>query len=121
MPLGDLLSGRLGIAGRLPGRIDQLHGPVRGVVLLPKTVALPGMRECDLSDEASRRTFYCLLLTQANRNEIVRLVNPELLRHDWPLLKNTLEPRLSRWCERQLGLGAAGPGTDPSADRAGIA
>jgi hypothetical protein len=110
MPLADLLPGRLGLAGRLPDRIEELHGPVRGVVVLPKSVAMPGMRECDLSDDASRRTMYSLLLTQGNRNEIVRLVNPELLSHDWPLMKNSLESRLSRRCERQFGLGREEPG-----------
>jgi hypothetical protein len=113
MPLADLLAGRLGPAGRLPDHIDELHGPVRGVVMLPRSLAMPGMRECDLGDDASRRTLYTLLLTQGNRNEIVRLVNPELLSRDWPLMKNSMDPRLARRCERQLALSKremAGPG-----------
>src|SRR5258708_8753086 len=108
MPLADMLPGRLGLAGRLPSQIGDLRGPVRGVVMLPRNLAWPGLRECDVSDGRSRRSMYALLLTQGKRNEVARLVNATLLSQDWPLIARSLDPRLSRWCERRLGLARAG-------------
>jgi hypothetical protein len=73
-------------------------------------LARPGLRECDVTDEQSRRSLYSMLLAQGKRNDIVRLVNGALLRQDWPLIKPSLEPRLGRRCERHLALGPGGPG-----------
>ena len=108
MPFADVLPGRFGLAARLPGRIGDLQGPVQGVILLPRNLSWPGMRECDVGDSPSRRSVYGMLLTQGKRNDIVRLVNPELLRQDWPLIRNSLDAGLRRWCERRLGLGRRG-------------
>src|SRR5215472_1467098 len=114
MPLAESLAGRLGLAGRLPSRIDDLRGPVRGVIMLPRHLSWPGMRECDVADSEIRRGMYGLLLTQGKRGDIVRFVNGALLRQDWPLIKRSLEPKLGRLCERHLALGhdvAAGAST----------
>lgn len=105
MPLAYVLPGRFGFAARLPSRIGDLHGPVRGIILLPRNLSWPGMRECDVSDSPTRRTMYGMLLTQGKRNDIARLVNADLLRQDWPLIRKSLDARLGRWCERRLGLG----------------
>jgi hypothetical protein len=105
MPLAELLISRFGLAGRLPGQLDELRGPARGVIMLPRHLAWPGMRECDVTDEQIRRSMYGMLLTQGKRTDIVRLVNGALLRQDWPLIKPWLEPRLSRRCESHLELG----------------
>jgi hypothetical protein len=112
MRAADFLAGKFGLAWRLPDRIDDLRGPAGGVVLLPRNLALPGMRECDIGEDAARRAMYSLLLTQGSHDDIVRLVNPRLLSRDWPALRKALDPRLSRKCERLLGLGQriAGPG-----------
>jgi hypothetical protein len=104
MPIAELLTGRFGLAGRLPSQIDELRGPARGVIMLPMYLAWPGLRECDVTDGQSRRSMYGMLLTQGTRNDIVRLVNGALLLQDWPLIKPSLEPRLSRRCERHLSL-----------------
>jgi hypothetical protein len=106
MPIADLLTGRFGPAGRLPGRIDDLKGPARGVVMLPMHLSWPGMRECDVSDDRTRRSMYGMLLSQGQRNDIVRFVNPALLAEDWPVIAGSLDPKLRRWCERQFALGA---------------
>jgi hypothetical protein len=105
MAIADMLPGRLGLGGRLPGRIDDLRGPARGVIKLPRNLSWPGMRECDVSDDRVRRSLYGMLLAQGQRNDIARFINGGLLRQDWPLIKNTLDGRLSRWCERRFGLG----------------
>jgi hypothetical protein len=114
MAIADMLPGRLGLAGRLPRRIDDLRGPARGVIKLPRNLSWPGMRECDVSDDRRRRSLYGMLLAQGQRNDIARFVNGGLLRQDWPLIKNTLDGRLSRWCERRFGLAKGAAGLQPS-------
>ena len=86
--------------------------------MLPRNLAWPGMRECDVTDADRRRTMYGMLLTQGNRNDIARLVNADLLSRDWPLIREALNPRLSRWCERQFGLAAVTRSAGASAARA---
>jgi hypothetical protein len=86
--------------------------------MLPRNLAWPGMRECDVADAEGRRTMYGRLLTQGNRNDIARLVNADLLSRDWPLIRDALSPRLSRWCERRFGLAAAGRSAGASAAEA---
>jgi hypothetical protein len=108
MAIADKLPGRFGSAGRLPRRIDDLRGPAKGVIKLPKNLSWPGMRECDISDDRRRRNLYGMLLAQGQHNDIVRFVNGGLLRQDWPLIKTTLDARLARWCERRFGLGKRG-------------
>ena len=113
MSLTDLLRpGRIGLAGRLPARLEDLHGPERGVIVLPRHLAWPGMREFDVTDDRLRRSMYGIVLTQGRRNDLARFVNPRLLTQDWPLLRSSLDPKLRRWCERRLPLRglAAGPG-----------
>ncbi len=106
MALAHLLPGRLGPAGRLPGRIEDLRGPAGGVILLPRNLSWPGMRECDVGDDRGRRSLYGLLLARGSRNDIARFVNAALLRQDWPLISRSLGTGLSRRCERRFGLSA---------------
>lgn len=80
--------------------------------MLPMHLSWPGMRECDVSDEATRRSMYGMLLAQGKRGEIVRFINAELLAADWPLIAESLEPKLRRLCERAFALGEAQPGAD---------
>jgi hypothetical protein len=111
MSLADLLTGRNGPAGRLPQRLEDLRGPVRGVIVLPRHLSWPGMREFDLSDDRTRRSMYGVVLTQGRRNDVARFLNPGLLRDDWPLIRASLDPRLRRWCERRFALrGSSSPG-----------
>jgi len=105
MPLTDLLRpGRAARAGRLPASLDELHGPAQGVVVLPRHLAWPGLREFDLSDDQLRRSLYGIVITQGRRNDMARFVNARLLREDWPLLRDSLDPKVRRNCERRLRL-----------------
>lgn len=104
MSLADWLSGRKSHADRLPERIDQLRGPAQGVIMLPRHLALPGMRECDVTDDTTRRNMYGIVLTQGQRNDVARFLNPRLLRADWPLIKEALDPKLRGACERRFQL-----------------
>jgi hypothetical protein len=103
MSLAELLSGR-GHAGRLPERLEDLRGPARGVIVLPRHLSWPGMREFDVSDDRTRRSMYGIVLSQGRRNEVARFLNARLLREDWPVIRASLDPRLRRWCERRFAL-----------------
>jgi hypothetical protein len=106
MSLTDLLlPGRSGLAARLPASLADLHGPEQGVVVLPRHLAWPGLREFDLSDDRLRRSLYGIVLAQGRRNDMARFVNARLLRQDWPLLRASLDPKVRKSCERRLQLG----------------
>jgi hypothetical protein len=109
MSLAHLLAGRFGHRGRLPDRIEDLRGPARGVIVLPRHLSWPGMREFDVTDDASRRSMYGIVLSQGQRNDVKRFLNPALLRQDWPVIATALDPRLRRWCERRFALAGAAP------------
>lgn len=84
--------------------------------MLPMHLSWPGLRECDVSDEATRRSMYGMLLSQGKRNDIVRFVNADLLAADWPLIADSLEPKLRRLCERVFAFGEDQPEAVPAAD-----
>ncbi|MGI9006187.1 MAG: hypothetical protein ACR2FU_08295 [Streptosporangiaceae bacterium] len=107
MLVADLLPGRMRLATRLPGRIEELHGPASGVVMVPRNLAMPGLRECDISKDSDRRGLYRMLLAQGARNDVARFVNAGRLGQDWPEIRKALDGRLARWCERRYGLSRA--------------
>ncbi len=107
MSLAELLSGHGGLAGRLPQRLEELHGPVKGVIVLPRHLSWPGMREFDVTDDSIRRSMYGIVLTQGRRNDVARFLNARLLIEDWPLIRASLDPKLRRWCERRFALRGA--------------
>jgi hypothetical protein len=107
MTLGDLLTGRGEIARRLPRKLEELHGPVQGVIVLPRHLSWPGMREFDVSDDRVRRSMYGVVLTQGRRNDVARFLNARLLVEDWPVIRASLDPKLRRWCERRFALRGA--------------
>ena len=82
--------------------------------MLPMHLSWPGMRECDVSDDRTRRSMYGMLLSQGKRNDIARFVNAELLESDWEQIAESLEPKLRRLCEKQFALGAGQPQADQS-------
>jgi hypothetical protein len=104
MSLTDLLrrGRRAGLARRLPASLDDLHGPERGVVVLPRHLCPPGLREFDVADDARRRSLYGIVLTRGARNDMARFVNARLLRQDWQALRGSLDPKIRRGCERWL-------------------
>jgi hypothetical protein len=82
--------------------------------MLPRHLSWPGMRECDVTDGESRRSMYGIVLTQGQRNDVARFLNPQLLREDWPRIREVLDPRLRRYCERRFALaGPAGGEREP--------
>ncbi len=103
MSLADWLSARAH-SRRLPARIEEFRGPAKGVIMLPRHLSWPGMRECDVTDDATRRNMYGIVLTQGQRNDVARFLNPQLLRSDWPQIRDVLDPRLRDYCERRFAL-----------------
>ena len=75
----------------------------------PRHLSWPGMRECDVTDEAARRNMYGIILTQGQRNDVARYLNPQLLRADWPQIRTVLDPKLSAYCERRFALRPPAP------------
>jgi hypothetical protein len=63
MGLFTALSGQ---AGRLPARIDDLHGPWQGVVVLPVHLSWHGLREFDVAAEKPRLQLYSIVLSQGS-------------------------------------------------------
>jgi hypothetical protein len=118
MSLADLLAGRIEHARRLPQRLEDLRGPTQGVIVLPRHLSWPGMRECDVTDDVNRRSMYGIVLTQGQRNDVARFLNPRLLRRDWPLIRGSLDPKLRAMCERRFGLHARAEQTSSPAGAA---
>jgi hypothetical protein len=102
----SLFAGWSAEAARLPERLDDLHGPWQGVVVLPVHLTWHGLREFDVASERPRLLLYSIVLSQGRRNDLARFVNPRRLRDDWPQLRPLLSGPMRRACERKLGLRA---------------
>ena len=100
----SVFAGRSPEAARLPDRLDDLHGPWQGVVVLPVHLTWHGLREFDVARERPRLLLYSIVLSQGRRNDLARFVNPQRLRDDWPQLRLLLSRPMRRACERKLGL-----------------
>jgi hypothetical protein len=94
-------------ARRLPDRLDDLHGPWQGVVVLPVHLSWHQLREFDVASQKPRLLLYSIVLSQGRPGDLVRFVNPQRLREDWPQLRLLLSSRMRRACERKLGLRAS--------------
>lgn len=104
--LMGLIAGFSREAGRLPDRLDDLHGPWQGIVVLPLHLTWHGVREFDVASENPRLLLYSIVMSQGNRNDLARFLNPWRLRDDWPRLRPLVSSRMRRACERKLGLPA---------------
>lgn len=92
MEASDLPARAGGYPARLPERLQELSGPATGRVELPRHIAWSGKRAYDLSDSAQHLPLYALLLAEAPRVDLVRLVNADLLLAMWPRLRPLLGP-----------------------------
>ena len=91
-------------AGRLPKRLDDLHGPWQGTVVLPVHLTWHGAREFDVAAERPRLLLYSIVINKGRANDLARFVNPHRLRDDWPQLRPLVSSPIRRACERKLGL-----------------
>ena len=91
-------------ARRLPDRLDDLHGPWQGTVVLPVHLSWHQFREFDVARQKPRLLLYSIVISQGRRNDVARFLNAERLREDWPELRLLVSSRMRRACERKLGL-----------------
>jgi hypothetical protein len=71
-------------ARRLPDRLDDLHGPWQGTVVLPVHLSWHQFREFDVARHKARLLLYSIVISQGRRNDVARFLNAERLREDWP-------------------------------------
>ncbi|NUP18889.1 MAG: hypothetical protein HOZ81_22930 [Streptomyces sp.] len=71
---------------RLPASLDQLRGPVRGVVDLPLHVAWSGLRSYDLDNARQRMGLYRTVLHEGLREDLTSLLHQDVLLELWPTL-----------------------------------
>jgi hypothetical protein len=91
-------------ASRLPDRLEELHGPWQGTVVLPVHLSWHQLREFDVARQDLRLLLYSIVISQGRRNDVARFLNAQRLRDDWPQLGGLLSRRTRRACERRLGL-----------------
>jgi hypothetical protein len=77
-----------GVEAKLPPALDQLAGPIDGVVELPLDLAWSGDRRFDLADPVQRYLYHMTVLTSAvTREHYTRWLNASLLCGDWSRLR----------------------------------
>ncbi|MGW5621442.1 hypothetical protein ACWEWP_11500 [Streptomyces olivaceus] len=81
---------RIKFVRRLPGSLDELRGPVHGVVELPLTVAWSGLRSFDLDRPRLRMSLYRTVLSEGMREDLCRFLNADLLIELWPTLRTLI-------------------------------
>ena len=90
-------------ARRLPERLEDLHGPWQGVVVLPVHLTWHELREFDVARQRPRLLLYSIVISQGRRNDVARFLNAQRLREDWPQLRSLVSARMRRAVERKLG------------------
>jgi len=97
-------------ARRLPDRMDDLHGPWQGIVVLPVHLSWHQLREFDVAKQQPRLMLYSIVISQGRRNDVARFLNPRRLQQDWPELRPLVSKSMRRALERKLGLRVPSPG-----------
>ncbi|MFG2639176.1 hypothetical protein ACGFX8_36960 [Streptomyces sp. NPDC048362] len=72
---------------RLPDSLDELRGPVSGVVEPPSTVIWSGLRAFDLASERQRMSLYRTVLAEGMRQDLCALLSRDVLVRLWPTLR----------------------------------
>ena len=93
-----------GQARQLPDRLEDLHGPWQGVVVLPVHLTWHELREFDVARQKPRLLLYSIVISQGRRNDVARFLNAQRLLEDWPQLRPLVSARMRRALERKLGL-----------------
>ena len=93
-----------GQAARPPRRMEDLHGPWQGTVVLPVHLSWYGTREFDVAHEKRRLQLYSIVINKGRPNDLARFINPHRLRDDWPQLRQLVDGKTRRTLERRLGL-----------------
>ncbi|MFF8868430.1 hypothetical protein ACF08B_41160 [Streptomyces sp. NPDC015139] len=72
---------------RLPDSLDELRGPMEGIVEPPATVVWSGLRAFDLASERQRMSLYRTVLAEGMRKDLCALLNRDILLRSWPTLR----------------------------------
>jgi hypothetical protein len=92
----------LGAEKRIPSDLTQLAGPTAGTVVLPVRLAWSGPSDFDVSHPAQRLTLYRTLMDCGQLDDVLRYVNAEYLRADWPRIRRLTSKRLIAVWESRL-------------------
>jgi hypothetical protein len=77
-----------GVGAKLPPTLEDLTGPIGGVVELPLDLAWSGDRHFDLADPVQRYLYHMTVLTSAvTREHYTNWLNAGLLCGDWGRLR----------------------------------
>jgi len=87
---------------RIPESLAALEGPDEGSVSLPVRLAWSLPEKFDVTNPGERLTLYRTLLGEGLPEDIVRYVNADLLRRDWPLIRRLTARRIIALWERRL-------------------
>ncbi|MCT9009397.1 hypothetical protein [Streptomyces rhizosphaerihabitans] len=71
---------------RLPESLEELHGPIQGVVELPLHMAWSGTTSYDMSKPRQRMGLYRTVLHEGLRDDLPRYLNQDLLLQLWSVL-----------------------------------
>ncbi|MEU4225331.1 hypothetical protein AB0F17_13610 [Nonomuraea sp. NPDC026600] len=63
--------------------LDELRGPVHGVMTLPHELAWSGRRRFDLDDPYDLGAFYKIVLEEGRQEHLRALLNGEVLQRRW--------------------------------------
>ncbi|MFF0217209.1 hypothetical protein [Streptomyces vinaceus] len=96
---GEVLRERY--TGRLPGSLDELAGPSRGVVELPLHVAWSGLRAYNLDRPRQRMSLYRTVLAEGQPDDLTALLDRDLLTEQWPVLRTLVSRHIRQvWEDR---------------------
>ncbi|MEV0990670.1 hypothetical protein [Streptomyces sp. NPDC049949] len=99
VPAGEVLRERY--TGRLPDSLDELAGPVGGVVELPLHIAWSGLRAYDLDRPRQRMSLYRTVLAEGRRDDLATLLDRDLLTEQWPVLRTLVSRHIRQvWEDR---------------------
>ncbi len=96
-----------GVEARLPDSLEDLRGPVSGVVGLPLHVAWSGLREFNLADRQLRLSLYRIVLNVGQHDDVVCYLNGDILRREWPVLRRLIARPLRIAWEHRFSLPVA--------------
>ncbi|MEU7838175.1 MULTISPECIES: hypothetical protein [unclassified Nonomuraea] len=84
----------------MPDTLEELTGPVRGVIVLPHHLGWGPRRSCDLEQTADAQLMYMRVIREsATPDDLRRFLNASLLRALWPEL--VLPPQVrALWTSR---------------------
>jgi len=92
-----------GIEERLPRRLEDLHGPAKGILALPLRLAWSGMREFDLDVYRQRLAAYHVVVAEVrHREDVEQYLNATHLIEVWPDLRRFFGPPIRRAWETRF-------------------